>query len=558
VAFTKGNPWGTGWRAFEISPEGDFAVYIADVGHTTMLWKRSLVDFTADPIPGTEGAYQLFLSPDGGDVAFVSGDRLKIVSLEEPGITTLSEVDRPYGGQWLTDGRLLLADSSGSHLSWIDTGNRAESGIRVSAGGCLLPSEVPGSDLVLCSGTQSFAMTGVKVADGTLRDLRVSSTTGGGAESSGIFGSAPRVIDDRYLLWVSIEGYLFAASFDRENLTLGTPVAVLRGLRREGLVGAGQYDVSQSGTLVYAPGGNMAAGRLVKAGGTGPASLLPFPAAAVVQFDITPDGGRLAVVEQEFEGQQLTVYDLNVGTKQRLLTAFSIREPRWSPNGGRLVFELMQRHGDDWVTATSSVFSPIRLDTIQEARFTPSHWFAEDLVLGSISWGGAAATDIGTRGDLVMVDLTRDPVLVDTLSFTEGLPSRATVSPDGAWVAYMFSGLGLEEIRLEPFPRTGPRYTISLDGGLDPLWLNENELVYRSGTTWWKIAVDENNSPPHGDPREWFSDPSFIDTWLRSQVQTPDGEIIYLQSIGRNTASFLRVVPNWVEQMKDRVDAANR
>ncbi len=34
--------------------------------------------------------------------------------------------------------------------------------------------------------------------------------------------------------------------------------------------------------------------------------------------------------------------------------------------------------------------------------------------------------------------------------------------------------------------------------------------------------------------------------------------MVYLRGTGQSTAAYLRVVPNWVEQMKEAVDDVNR
>jgi hypothetical protein len=81
---------------------------------------------------------------------------------------------------------------------------------------------------------------------------------------------------------------------------------------------------------------------------------------------------------------------------------------------------------------------------------------------------------------------------------------------------------------------------------------------YRTGTFWYKVRFDGQSERPHSEPEIWFSDPLFIDTWLRSQVLSPDGSVVYLRGAGQSTASYLRVIPNWVRQMKRAVDEVNR
>ena len=74
-----------------LAPDGSRLVYVGNHGGSTQLYLRSLDQldhFEATPIPGTEGAYGPFFSPDGQWVAFFAEAKLKKVSLSggAPGI----------------------------------------------------------------------------------------------------------------------------------------------------------------------------------------------------------------------------------------------------------------------------------------------------------------------------------------------------------------------------------------------------------------------------------------------------------------------------------------
>ena len=56
----------------------------------------------------------------------------------------------------------------------------------------------------------------------------------------------------------------------------------------------------------------------------------------------------------------------------------------------------------------------------------------------------------------------------------------------------------------------------------------------------------------------WGRDPRFSDTSGWSNRPSHDGGIIYVQGPAEVSASYLRVIPNWMAQMKAAVAAANR
>ena len=106
-----------------------------------------------------------------------------------------------------------------------------------------------------------------------------------------------------------------------------------------------------------------------------------------------------------------------------------------------------------------------------------------------------------------------------------------------------------ERLLLEPHPSPDRRYQVA-DEAWEPRWLSPTELVYWIETTWYRVTVGESPDRPLGEARVWFADPRFADTMGESYLVTPDGGVIYVQGPERTTASYLRVVPNWVDQMK--------
>src|SRR5207244_11522952 len=58
-----------------------------------------------------------------------------------------------------------------------------------------------------------------------------------------------------------------------------------------------------------------------------------------------------------------------------------------------------------------------------------------------------------------------------------------SLSPDGHWVASVSNESGRLEVYVRPFPGSGGRWQVSLDGGSEPVWAaNGRGLFYRNGT----------------------------------------------------------------------------
>ncbi len=65
-------------------------------------------------------------------------------------------------------------------------------------------------------------------------------------------------------------------------------------------------------------------------------------------------------------------------------------------------------------------------------------------------------------------------------------------------------------------------------------------------------------NPPVQNRGWWADAPQFRDTNGPSFAAAPGGGVIYLRGTVGRPASYLRVVPGWVDRMKQAVDEANR
>lgn len=139
----------------------------------------------------------------------------------------------------------------------------------------------------------------------------------------------------------------------------------------------------------------------------------------------------------------------------------------------------------------------------------------------------------------------------------------ASLSPDRRWIAYQ--SLGVTGVQLQPWPAMDRRYLVSADG-TEPRWGSANELVYLSqyrvaglmAASTYRTRISSDPSAPVGASELIARDPRVNDTPGWSLARTREGDLIYLQSPSENLGYYIRVVSDWVTQMKRAVDAANR
>ncbi|MHC4072773.1 MAG: protein kinase domain-containing protein, partial [Planctomycetota bacterium] len=105
----QSSTFGTRRSAFALSPDGSRLVYVARIDDTTQLFERQMDRFEDRTIPGTEGAYSPFFSPDGQSVGFSAGSDLKVVSLLGGEPVTLCSPSDQKGGSWGSDGIIYFS-----------------------------------------------------------------------------------------------------------------------------------------------------------------------------------------------------------------------------------------------------------------------------------------------------------------------------------------------------------------------------------------------------------------------------------------------------------------
>jgi Tol biopolymer transport system component len=96
-----------------LSPAGDriaFVAFDAEAANAR-LWLRTLSEPGAQALPGTEGASLPFWSPDGRQIGFFAGGRLKVIDTAGGIVRTLATIDggTPSGGAWSSDDTILYA-----------------------------------------------------------------------------------------------------------------------------------------------------------------------------------------------------------------------------------------------------------------------------------------------------------------------------------------------------------------------------------------------------------------------------------------------------------------
>ncbi len=526
---------------FTVSPAGDFVVYVAERDGTTELWYRSLWDHEAHPIGGTDGATNPTISPLGDQVAFYSSGELKTVPVDGGSVSRIARVEIPADAvapRWITAARLLVPDGNGTRLRWFDPQTGAEEVTPVDQ--CHLASPISDGRM-LCSHADRQSAS-VRATDGSVTWLRTTAPSDTDTSVSVLRGGHFRLVGGEYLVYLSTEGQIRAARWDTSTSVVGRSVTLVSGVRREPYTGVGQWDLSATGTLVYANGANAQVGRLVRRfNGDAPAPL-PIEPAAFRRLELSRDGRWLAAVVQGIREQELRIYDLNSHRVQRWLQRFQFGNLIWTPTNDSLIASVIGVDGAS-VTLIGSPTAPTPPDTFLSGTFLPRSFVSDDIVLG---YDGS--------GQSITIRRSVVPVQVDTL--LDGATQFPALSPDSRWL--IFSPANSGQVLLTRYPEKGQQFEVT-PNGFQPRWLTPSEIVfYRCCWDVFRSHVYDTQAVPTSEPQLWFNDPRFADLTEQAYAVTPDGGLIYMQTPPDQVASYLRVVPNWVTDMKRVVDEVRR
>jgi eukaryotic-like serine/threonine-protein kinase len=518
-------------------------------GFRTQLFLRRMDDYTVRAIDGTRGAHSPFLSPDGEWVGFIDSHdgKLKKVRLQGGVPVTLSEEARGTdfrGFDWSEDGRIYF----GGAVSGIETvpedGGPVETLTELdqdrSEKTHRFPHVLPeGRGLLFTLATAGISS--YDEASVALLDLRT-------GEHRILFdgGTDPSYVASGHIAYAR-SGTLEAVPFDLESLEVtGPPFQIAEGVVTSDGWGSAHYAVSDTGTLVYVPGGpelfQLQVQWLYR---DGRVETVPLPPRPYGTASFSPDGKRLALSVLGANAS-IWIYDIERRTRTRLTSEWDNTAPTWMRSGTHVTF-ISNRISNPGIWR-------VAVDGSGEAELLhtdgiPNSWSAGD------RWLTFSRTGPSTGQDIWL--LTNDEGLrAEPLLQTAFHESFASFSPDGNWLAYTSNDSGVSELYVQRFPLSGRKWQISAGGGETPLWSPQGDaLYYWKGNRLMTVPVVTEPDFTPGKEQELLQ-PQF--SYLGGWDIAPDGErfvvVGSVEPTGRSGSGAqaqvreLRVVVDWFEE----------
>jgi serine/threonine protein kinase/Tol biopolymer transport system component len=555
-----------------VSPDGSRLVYHSN-GRAFL---RELSESDARPrLTSGTLVSQTTLSPDGRSLAAWFGEYGGIKRMEISGgaLVPVCRADNVFGMTWDQSG-ILIGQGAKGIIRCAANGRGPEQLATVEAG-----EEADGPQIL--PGGNSLLFTIAKTAEGPSRwdtaRVVVQSLESGERKTVLDGGSAARYIPTGHLLYVR-SGTMFAVPFDvSRGRVIGQAVALVRGVRRtaEGFTGGAQFAVSNNGHLFYIPGpvnSGTSAQTIAVADRAGVVTRFAIPPGPYVYTRASRDGTRLAVGTDDEKEAVVWICRLSEKSAlQRLTIEGRNRYPIWSPDGTRVAYQS-DRGGEHaiYMQRVNGIGRPQRLAGAQNgASLIPESWSPDGRLI-LISQEKGSEFSLWT---LSVQDGTLRPLEVKSARMI-----GATFSPDGRWIAYSVSA-GNDRalvspdrgVFVQPFPLTGAIYQapkVLID--FHPVWSpSGRELMYIAATALSQLAtvrVTAQDGLTFGEPVKspFRINANHINTQARAYDVLPDGRFVGLidasepEGSPANSASEIRVVLNWFEELKARVQPGER
>ena len=303
-----------------VSPDGSSFVYVANlVDEGFQLYLRSLDQFDAQPISGTEEVRNPFFSHDGEWLGFAGGMGMGMGVLMKMSMsggaaqTVTDTATRLFGASWNTDNTIVYGSTQGTsinegYLALVSaTGGLSEALTTPESGTShRFPHFLPGNNSIIFTITDDRGRAHIAVLSLESREYWTLIEDGYNA----------RYAPTGHIVFMR-ENTLWAVPFDLERLEIaGNQTPVEEGVRADASQGRAVYAFSDNGLLVYARDDDSSlyptdAVNLIWVDPEGDEELVDAESGYYWGARLSPDGRRIAYAQPDSDGgADIWIYDI--------------------------------------------------------------------------------------------------------------------------------------------------------------------------------------------------------------------------------------------------------
>ena len=534
-----------------LSPDGRTAAYVASATGKTALWVRPLDAPSARLLPGTEGAYYPFWSPDSKFIGFFVAGKLQRVELAGGEPVNICDVPggSGRGAAWTIDGRIVLGSNAAGLFQVLASGGTPSPLTKLDAahdeGTHRWPQLLPGGRFLYWIGRGKPDETGIYATSFAKPGERVRLVN---TDTAAFYAPGSNRRD--YLLWTR-GGTLVEQELDVATLRLaGEPHPVADPVAKVGIIAATNAAVSASGALLYGSSNTLSQLRWLDR--TGKLLGQVGEPGEYGSIRLSPDGRR-AAISRAGPGGGADLWLLEV--ERSVFSRFTFHPginyyPVWSPDGRTILFassgpqNLFRKESSGAGNEQRLTQSPniqVSTDWSADGRWALYHEIAPD-----------------TARDLWVLPITPEgrpagqakPYLRTPFNEWNG---RFSPEPSPRWVAYQSDESGRYEVYIQAFPEPRGKVPISTGGGQYPEWGPGGRELFYVSPDFKRMAVSLKlgaDSVEPSTPREMLPLP-VVDNGASLYDTTPDGQRFLVRAVSQQQASQpLTVIVNWPALLK--------
>ena len=448
-----------------LTPDGTQLAFVANQNRVPMLWVRPLDAVESRVLPGTEGASFPFWSPDGHNIGFFAGGKLKRIDTAGGRPLVLADAANGRGGTWNSDGVILFSPGVSNPIMRVSTrGGPAEALTATNTGGTgpdhRWPQFLPDGQRFLFSSTLGAQETrGIYI--GSLDKTPYVRVRGG--DSAGRFAPPDRLLTTE-------QGALQVYRFDAVTGALqGDPVVVAQGFAG----GVGAMAASATGVLAYRSGSAQRRQFVwVDRKGTVLRTIGEPDNGNTGSPELSPDEQSVVVFSGRSGDNDIWVIELARNLARRITDGPPAdAHPTWDPDGQHVVFNTSRFPGRGTQGRQSVSGGPAApLFASGDPRGTVLSWTRDR------QYALLRRENPKTNADLIAV-ATREPreVVVVQSPYDE---IEGQFSPDGKWVAFVSTDSGRPEVFVQSFPDARSRTQVSTGGGTQVRWSADGREIF--------------------------------------------------------------------------------
>ena len=533
-------------RDVDISRDAVRFAYIGvGTGGAASAFVRDFESFDALPVAGSANVDELAFSPDGTEMVVRVDGQLRRSGWRGEAPRVIAD-SAQAGPVWGADNFVYFTERRGNLVRTPAGGGRVELLVEAPAAGLQLWTDI------LPDGRGGLFVTLSPAVLGEEPTVMVADFANGSTKP------LTRGIQATYhsgrIIVLRRDGSVWAARLDLTDLSLEQePVALAAEMPRGAPSNRSSFALSASGTLIFPWGTDD--GTPVRVRRDGRETPSPFSLPFTLGPRLSPDGGRLAVTLVDGTGSDIHVVDLSTGATTRLTFGGASGYPEWTPDGRRVAFYSIDDGVYEMRWRAADASAPAEPLPTGSAR---------PIEIGFLPGGRSFITREGDRSssenaDLVRYDWMGDSLVPTPLTRTPANERSPVISPDGRYVAYVSDAGGRDEVYVRETRPSEGVWTISREGGREPLWARSGtELFYRGGGKLMRVGVQTAPTFAVTEPATTLFP---VGTYMENYNHTTygilpgDGEFVFIKKV--SPMNRVVVVMNWMDEV-DRLLSPQR